>query len=145
MAVVRTYHCPACRNSISPTIALVVRPFVQCSRCPTRVYVSRDMVIDNWRRNVYLQCVLAVWLGLTIHFATAPPRPGQTHSPAGAVVGMLLVGWLPAFICALPVIPIGYVLGHVVACFVAKGPPQPDYTLRYPCGSGHVPEDHAWR
>jgi hypothetical protein len=145
MAIIRTYHCSGCRNNLGPRIGLIVKSFVECSRCRARVYVSRDMVIDNWSRNIYRQCALAVWLGLTVHYMTAPPKSVQGHSATGSIVVMLLVGWLPALICALPVIPVGYVLGHVAACFLAKGPPQPEVAWPSRYGAGRVPEDHQWR
>ena len=61
---IRTYHCPKCQKSVSPFLALIVKPYVECSHCQTRVYVSRDMVIDNWRRNFYFLCVLLIWVAL---------------------------------------------------------------------------------
>ena len=145
MAVIRTYHCPVCRTSVSPLLGLLMKPFVQCSRCPTRVYVSRDMVVDNWTRNFYLQGVLAIWVGLTAHMVMFPAGSTRNLSPFGIAVGMLLVGWLPGLIGALLVVPIGHFLGHVVACFLVKGPPPPEVPTHRLSGSGYVPREHEWR
>jgi hypothetical protein len=146
MAVIRTYHCPNCQKNVSPLFALILKPFVECPKCQTRVYVSRDMVIDNWRRNFYFLCVLLIWVGLTGKALASPPGPGQKVDPVGLAIGMAIIGWLPGLLFALPLIPVGYVLGHVVAAFVVTGPPPPPTYIpsgRY--GSGYVPKDYEWR
>ena len=107
------------------------------------MYVSSDMVIDNWQRNFYLLTAIAVWVGLIGWALASPPKPGM--HPLGAAVGALIIGWLPGLICAIPIIPVGYVLGHVVAALVAKGPPAPDYTLSSRFSSRRMPQDHEWR
>ncbi len=145
--IIRTHHCPMCKRRIDPLLGLIMKPYIQCPKCPTRVYVSRDMVIHNWSHNFVLICALLIWVGLIFYAPYLPQKGPQKAGPGAMMVGMLLLGWLPGLLCSLPLIPVGYVLGHVVALFVATGPPQPQYTPP-PAGgygSGRVPQEHEWR
>src|SRR5262245_38767488 len=115
MAVHFSYRCPMCDNNVSPMLALITRPTVRCSRCGTTVNVNRDMVIQNWTRNLYLQGALVLWVLFTLWALTSPAPSGPKAEPWTLVVGMLLFGWLPAALAAVPFVFVGLVGGHIMA------------------------------
>jgi DNA-directed RNA polymerase subunit RPC12/RpoP len=143
MASYVSYRCPMCDNSLSPLLRLITRPAVRCSRCGTLVNVNHDMVVANWTSNLYKIGALVLWAVLVVWVLVAPSSGGPKTDPAALALGVLLFGWFPALILAVPLFLVGNVAGHIVAGRMFA-PRQDEIATRYK-QSHYVPKEHDWR
>jgi hypothetical protein len=131
-----------CDNNVQPFFSLITRPAVRCSQCKFLLNVTPALVRANWARTLYLWGVLAVWVGLA---CTMMVQQGATSElgPLGLVLGLLIIGWVPGVVAALPLLVVGMIAGSVMARRLCAEPERP--VLPEGKSRGYVPQEHDWR
>jgi hypothetical protein len=143
MAVITVYRCPQCNNNVEPVLKLICKPVLTCSQCRTPMRVHPGMVARNWTRGLYLWGVLICWLwmaGYAFQTQAINKPPAQA---LGFMIGVLLLGWLPGLLFALPLLLVGSVIGHIMAWRLDR-PTAPTYS-EYRDPDAYVPKEHDWR
>jgi hypothetical protein len=143
MAVIITYRCPQCNENVQPVLRLICSPVIQCGKCKTPMRVHPGMVVSNWTRGLYFWGVLLCWLvvgfwGFWTQGVNKPPAEAF-----GFVIGLVLIGWFPGLILALPLLLVGHVIGIFMSWKLDR--PERATYMEYTNPNAYRPQEHDWK
>src|SRR5262249_4728865 len=143
MAIYGAYPCPMCNSHVPGLLRLITRPVVRCRRCNTAMNVTREAVAQNWTLTLYLYGVPACWVLLGAYLLLVPGAANEQFSAVSLVWALVLCGWMPALVFAMPFALVGSIVGNILgARFAAQTAPMPRPPREQ---SPYVPQEHDWR